>query len=80
MQSNTTITIKVGSSVITILPTSIVIHDGNGNEVGMNNSEMWVGPQSTSTIVYLGGNGSSGTYDFVSTPSGPSINVKARIG
>ena len=31
-------------------------------------------------IVYLGGDGTDGSYDFVSTVSGPSINVKARIG
>ncbi|MCB2106350.1 MAG: phage baseplate assembly protein [Rhodobacteraceae bacterium] len=31
-------------------------------------------------IVYLGGDGQTGSYDFISTPSGPSINVKARIG
>jgi len=31
-------------------------------------------------MVYLGGDGADGTYDFVSTVSGPSINVKARIG
>ncbi|WP_164635044.1 phage baseplate assembly protein [Rhodopseudomonas sp. BR0G17] len=31
-------------------------------------------------LVYLGGDGTDGTYDFVSTVSGPSINVKARIG
>ncbi len=30
-------------------------------------------------IVYLGGNGHDGSYDFVLTNSGPSINVKARI-
>ena len=30
-------------------------------------------------IIYLGGDGSTGTYDFVMTASGPSINVKARI-
>jgi hypothetical protein len=80
IKSNTQVTITVNGSKITILPTSIIIHDGNGNEVGMNSQQMWVGPQSTSTIVYLGGNGSSGTYDFVTTSSGPSINVKARTG
>lgn len=31
-------------------------------------------------FVYLGGDGTDGTYDFVMTESGPSINVKARIG
>ncbi len=31
-------------------------------------------------ILYLGGDGVTGTYDFVVTSSGPSINVKARIG
>ena len=30
-------------------------------------------------MVFLGGDGQTGTYDFVMTASGPSINVKARI-
>lgn len=34
----------------------------------------------TNKIIYLGGDGTTGTYDFVSTPSGPSINVKVRTG
>jgi hypothetical protein len=80
VQSNTQITIKVGSSVITILPQSIVVHDGNGNEVGMTSSKMWVGPPSTSTQLFLGGNGSSGVYSPVVTVAGPAINVQARTG
>lgn len=31
-------------------------------------------------FVYLGGDGSDGMYDFVLTESGPSVNVKAKIG
>lgn len=31
-------------------------------------------------MVFLGGDGTDGAYDFVETVSGPSINVKARIG
>ncbi|MBQ6914502.1 MAG: phage baseplate assembly protein [Kiritimatiellae bacterium] len=34
----------------------------------------------TGQQVFLGGDGSDGSYDFVQTVSGPSINVKARIG
>lgn len=78
IQSNTQVTIKVGSSIITILPTSIVVHDGNGNEMGMTSSKMWVAPPDTTKILYLGGNGSSGNYDFMSTLSGPCVNVKGR--
>ena len=33
----------------------------------------------TNKIIYLGGDGTTGTYAFVQTVSGPSINVKARI-
>lgn len=31
-------------------------------------------------MVFLGGDGADGSYDFVQTVSGPSINVKAKIG
>ena len=80
MQSNTQITIKVGKSIITVLPTSIIVHDGNGNEVGMNSSKMWVGNPGNSNIpVFLGGNGqNSSLYSLVSTMAGPSINVYAK--
>lgn len=31
-------------------------------------------------MVYLGGDGKTGSYDFVTTTSGPCMNVKGRIG
>jgi hypothetical protein len=37
-------------------------------------------PADQKHFVYLGGDGSKGMYDVVTTPSGPSINVLARIG
>jgi hypothetical protein len=32
------------------------------------------------SMVFLGGDGATGSYDFVMTSTGPSTNVKARIG
>ena len=57
----------------------IVIHDANGNEIGLQNSDPHIYVKPGSGMVYLGGDGTTGTFDFVETVSGPSINVKARI-
>lgn len=57
------------------------IQDSAGNIIETNNSgdvAIYVKPV-TGKNVYLGGDGVTGTYDFVETVSGPSINVKARI-
>ena len=63
------------------------LYDANKNRIDLNadgvaitaaGSKITVKPPSGG-IVFLGGDGSTGTYDFVLTPSGPSINVKARI-
>lgn len=80
IQAGNTITIKVGSSVITVQGQSITIHDGNGNEMGMNTSQMWMGnPQNYNIPVYLGGNGqNTSLYAPVGTLAGPSINVYAK--
>jgi hypothetical protein len=59
--------------------TGIVIHDKNGNEVGLLSGKVYVNPNNTSGTIYLGGDGATGSYDFVTTTSGPSINVKARV-
>ena len=80
LNSNTQVVIKVNGSTITVLPNSIVVHDGNGNEMGMNSSKLWLGPTSGTNNVYLGGNGSQGTYAIVQTVSGPALNVLARTG
>lgn len=53
----------------------VTITDLSGNVVSTSASKITVKPAGT---VYLGGDGSTGSYDFVQTVSGPSINVKAR--
>jgi uncharacterized Zn-binding protein involved in type VI secretion len=79
LESDTQITITVGSSVITILGQSIVIHDGNKNEIGMNSSKMWAAPKDANTPIYLGGPGKNPSlYDLVATMSGPAINTFAK--
>lgn len=57
----------------------ILVHDKTGNEVFMNSGKVYVKP-ANGLILYLGGTGSDGSYAFVETVSGPSINVKARTG
>lgn len=61
----------------------VITHQsGDGNHaitVDQSNKKITVNVP-ISDHVYLGGDGKTGTYDFVATPSGPSINVKARIG
>jgi Phage protein Gp138 N-terminal domain len=57
----------------------VTITDKAGNVVTMNSSKIYVKPGSN-VMIYLGGDGTTGTYDFVSTPSGPSINTLARTG
>ena len=65
---------------------SVIKQDGSGNVAISNAQALTVDLQNTShinvptnKIFYLGGDGVTGTYDFVVTASGPSINVKARI-
>jgi len=55
------------------------VYDANKNHINLKSDRIAVDPSSTSRIVYLGGDGTTGTYAFVQTVSGPSINVKARI-
>jgi phage gp45-like len=47
-------------------------------EVSSKDNKVFVKP-AEGQMVYLGGDGTDGVYDFVMTESGPSINVKARI-
>lgn len=51
----------------------------NGIAIDASKGDVYVKPAS-GNIVYLGGTGKDGVYDFVVTVSGPSINVKAKIG
>jgi phage gp45-like len=56
------------------------VHAKKGEvEVHSDDQKVWVKP-GDGKFVFLGGDGTDGTYDFVLTLSGPSINVKARIG
>ena len=57
----------------------VTVNDVNGHQITTSASGIAVAPKDSSHIVYLGGDGKTGTYDFVQTASGPSINVKARI-
>lgn len=56
----------------------VTLSDSNGNVVQMKSGRLAVNPGGGQ--VYLGGDGSSGTYAAVSTVSGPSTNVFARTG
>ena len=48
-------------------------------ELHSQDDKVWVKP-GDGKMVFLGGDGADGTYDFIMTASGPSINVKAKIG
>lgn len=51
----------------------------SGSEVQLDTSGNASVKPGGSALVYLGGTPGSGTFDFVLTPSGPSVNVKAKI-
>lgn len=55
------------------------VYDANKNHINLKSDRIAVDPSTTTRIVYLGGDGTTGTYAFVQTVTGPSINVKARI-
>ena len=67
------------SRYITFSDNGITIKDKSGASIVWDSSgNIQVIPASGKTV-FLGGTGSDGGYAFVSTASGPSINVKARI-
>jgi hypothetical protein len=68
-QQKTTIVVN-GTVITSAIGTTITIYS-DANKVYIN--------PPPGMIVYLGGDGNSGTYDFVLTASSVSINVKARI-
>ena len=75
-----TITDKSGSTVTLDGTGTITIQGKAGNNAVLKSTgEVTVKPKD-GKFVFLGGDGLIGTYDFVSTLSGPSINTKARIG
>lgn len=52
---------------------------GNGIAIDAKKGKVYVKPE-PGKFVFLGGDGETGTYEFVMTEGGPSINVKARTG
>ncbi len=56
----------------------IRIFDKNGQSIEMKPGSIAINPGGGD--VFLGGNGSDGSYALVETVSGPSVNVKAKIG
>lgn len=48
-------------------------------ELHSKDSKVWVKP-GDGKMVFLGGDGEDGTYSFVMTEDGPSVNVKAKVG
>lgn len=59
----------------------ITITDVNGNVIKTQASTPSISlTPAPGTIAYIGGDGTSGTYDFIKTVTGVAINFKARIG
>ena len=59
----------------------VTVMDTNGHSIQTFSDKVIVAPKEGSgAMVYLGGDGKTGSYDFVMTASGPSRNVLARIG
>lgn len=57
----------------------VFVKGANGIAIDAKAGKVYVKPAAGQNV-YLGGTGADGTYDFVVTVSGPSINVKAKIG
>lgn len=64
-----------GHCTINVTATTITLTDSFGNKVIMESGKIALVP---SGEVYLGGDGTTGSFDFVQTVSGASTNVKAR--
>ena len=65
----------VNGNVIQTTASGIEITDKNGNVINMTAASVYIKP---SSVLYLGGDGISGSYDWVQTSSGPSTTAKAR--
>jgi hypothetical protein len=64
---------------IQFLATGILIHDVNGNVIGLQSMDPYIFLKPPdSKKVYLGGDGTVGSFSPVVTQAGPSINVYAR--
>lgn len=77
---NTVATVQMDKTTYTITnPGTIILKRNDGTMIELDGSgNVQVKPGGG--MVFLGGTGSDGTYDFVVTLSGPSTNVKAKIG
>lgn len=60
-------------------PAGVIIQTSDGTvRITVSETVITVDPGSTSKMIFLGGDGVTGTYDFVMAGSSNSINVKAR--
>jgi len=67
-----------GNCVITVTTTSVTIKDKSGNTFILESGKVCLIPGAGVTV-YLGGDpAAGGSYDYVATASGPSINTKVR--
>lgn len=75
--------LPVGATVLYDDKGNVVFLKGaNGIQIDASKGRVYVKPED-GQFVYLGGKGpdlDGHSYDFVETSSGPSVNVKARIG
>jgi phage baseplate assembly protein gpV len=68
-----------GSSVKIAMDGSITLTDKGGSVVKQDGTGQISVMPGSGKNVFLGGNGTTGTYAIVETVSGPALNVKARI-
>lgn len=69
----------VPKQYVQFTPDGVVVADMNGNFVKLEKDRISVLPKD-GNLVFVGGDGRTGTYDWILTPSGPSTNSKTRIG
>jgi hypothetical protein len=67
-----------GNTTITANGTVITLTVGSTLEISMSGSNIFI-QVPTGGNLFLGGNGTTGTYSPVTTTAGPSINVQARV-
>lgn len=70
---------SIGSSAKLAADGSVALTDKGGSVIKQDGAGNISHKPASGKIVFLGGDGTTGTYAFIQTVSGPSINVKARI-